>query len=372
MERHTIDTTRLPSYAYLSPEATERHAERTRKGVYKLLPSEVKWRDRQPELQKRGYTLRKRYQKDWVPSWLGTNINPNYCEDFVFLMKAQVIDARRSDGTLVAIKSVPGGSREVEMAQYLTSLRHPENHCVPVLDAFPDPLFPERSLLVMPYLRPFNDPEFIVVGDVIDFVSQMLEGLAFMHTHHVVHRDIAALNVMMDASALYPQGHHPVQRNSSVDIIDEVKPLSRMDHPVRYYYVDFGLSERFSPGASSFVVGDVGRDAEVPELSSTIPYDGYKADIYALGNLFFKEIVQNHNNVDFLMELIDPMKQREPTARPSAGELVVSFHEIRKRQSPSSYRWRLGSRSEPAYERVFNETVAVAWEGLSHLRRLVK
>ena len=77
-----------------------------------------------------------------------------------------------------------------------------------------------------------------------------------------------------------------------MDAIEELKPLHRIDHPVRYYYIDFGLSERFAEGAPPLVVGDVGRDAEVPELSSTIPYDGYKADIHALGNLFHKEIEQ--------------------------------------------------------------------------------
>ena len=72
------------------------------------------------------------------------------------------------------------------------------------------------------------------------------------------------------------------------------------------------------------------------------------------------------------MDLVDPMKQREPALRPSAGELVSRFNDICNRQSPSSYRWRLGSKSEPAYERMFNDTVAVAWEGLSQLRKLVK
>ena len=95
---------------------------------------------------------------------------------------------------------------------------------------------------------------------------------------------------MMDGSPLYPAGFHPMRRGFSQDVIDELKPLSRMEHPVRYYYIDFGLSERFSPGASSLVIGDVGRDDEVPELSSTVPYDGYKADIHALGNLFHKEL----------------------------------------------------------------------------------
>ena len=97
---------------------------------------------------------------------------------------------------------------------------------------------------------------------------------------------------MMDGTPLYPLGHHPVRRNRTLDVIDEAKPLSRTDHPVRYYYIDFGLSECLPPSSSSLVVGDVGRDAEVPELSSTVPYDGYKADIYALGNLFYKELVQ--------------------------------------------------------------------------------
>ena len=93
----------------------------------------------------------------------------------VFSQKAQVMDATRTDGSLVAIKSVPDASREVEIAQFLTSVRHPDNHCVPVLDVIPDPLYPSRSLLVMPYLRPFDDPELTVVGDAVDFVSQMLE-----------------------------------------------------------------------------------------------------------------------------------------------------------------------------------------------------
>ena len=65
-----------------------------------------------------------------------------------------------------------------------------------------------------------------------------------------------------------------------------------MGHLVKYFYVDFGLSVRFQPGESTLVVGDVGRDDEVPELSSTVPYDAFKADIYALGNLFEKEFAQ--------------------------------------------------------------------------------
>lgn len=97
---------------------------------------------------------------------------------------------------------------------------------------------------------------------------------------------------MMDGKPLFPSGHHPVRMNYSPDAVYELTPLSRAEHPVRYYYVDFGLSVRFPAGSPSLVVGDVGRNAEVPELSSTVPYDAFKADIYALGNLYDKEFEQ--------------------------------------------------------------------------------
>lgn len=54
-------------------------------------------------------------------------------------------------------------------------MRNPANHCVPILDVLEDPIDPTQSLLVMPYLRPFNDPDFGAIGEVVDFVEQTLE-----------------------------------------------------------------------------------------------------------------------------------------------------------------------------------------------------
>lgn len=82
---------------------------------------------------------------------------------------------RRADGLLVAIKSVTKNSQEVQISRFLTSLQHPENHCVPVYDVLDDPLDPSHSLMVMQYLRPFDDPDFVMFGEVVDFVTQMLE-----------------------------------------------------------------------------------------------------------------------------------------------------------------------------------------------------
>ncbi|OSC97558.1 hypothetical protein PYCCODRAFT_1376921 [Trametes coccinea BRFM310] len=368
-----VDQKKIPSYFYLSSEALAKQRELTRNGTYDLLPSEVPWKDRYRWLKGRGYDLRPRYSPDWEPSWLNTNLNAEFCEDAIMPTNPHVIDARRrSDGILVALKPVKKRGDEIQISLYLSSLQDPRNHSVRVLDTLDDPLDPSKSLMVMQYLRSFDDPEFVMVGDVIDFVSQMLEGLEFLHSHRIAHRDIAPPNVMMDGSSLYPDGHHPVYTTCSPDLIEEITPLLRMDHPVRYYYVDFGLSVRFQSGASTLVVGDVGRDEEVPELSSTVPYDAFKADIYALGNLFDKEFLQRYHGLEFLRDLVDVMKRQRPEQRPPVAEIVQMFDKVRKSRNPSSLRWRLAPKSEPAYERLFNDTVAVAKNGLSQLRRFVQ
>ena len=74
---------RLPRYAYVSTESAARHAKETQEGFYDLLPGEVFWRDRYFFLHGRGYTLRPRYHPEWTPSWIGTNKDPDFCEDSI-------------------------------------------------------------------------------------------------------------------------------------------------------------------------------------------------------------------------------------------------------------------------------------------------
>ena len=81
---------KLPSYAYKDEVITKINNEMTSKGVYELLPYEVPWRDRRPELERRGYFLRERYQDGWNPSWLGTNIDPFFCEDSIYLFVSRL------------------------------------------------------------------------------------------------------------------------------------------------------------------------------------------------------------------------------------------------------------------------------------------
>ena len=100
-------------------------------------------------------------------------------------------------------------------------------------------------------------------------------------------RDIARMNVMMDADALFPLGWHPITHGYLPEGNAILAPVnSRMDHPVKYYYIDFGISVRFLPGDyPKTVTGTAARVREIPELSWDVPYDPFKVDIFSIGNL---------------------------------------------------------------------------------------
>ena len=88
---------------------------------------------------------------------------------------------KRSTGELVAIKRCNNGIQEIEIAKYLSSIHVPQNHCVTVLETFADPLNPKVTLMVMPFLRPCNNPEFGNVGEVLDFIDQTIEVRCICH-----------------------------------------------------------------------------------------------------------------------------------------------------------------------------------------------
>jgi hypothetical protein len=44
-----------------------------------------------------------------------------------------------------------------------------------VIEFIPDESLVDACYLVMPLLRPFNDPEFMVMGEVVEFIQQILD-----------------------------------------------------------------------------------------------------------------------------------------------------------------------------------------------------
>lgn len=96
--------------------------------------------------------------------------------------KAALLDAtsEQESGKEVFIKRIDFRTHPDEFKIALRlgsseSLKDKRNHSVPVLNSFSDDWVPEYRYIVMPVLRPFNDPDFTSFGEVFDFVSQTLE-----------------------------------------------------------------------------------------------------------------------------------------------------------------------------------------------------
>jgi len=331
----------------------------------RLYPHELAWRDKQLFLESRGYMLRPRFRPGWIPSWRVTGARPLDCEDASQLrMFPHTVDATRmSDGKLVSIKRVHTGSTESHIATMLCSPPlndDPTNHCVPILDMFEDDEDAVASYMVMPFLRHFDDPPFECVDDVLDFGEQMLEGLSFLHKNGVAHRDGSYANLMMDGGPLFPQGFHPTRTAFLPDCRTVAWPLSRSHNPVKYYFIDFGLSVYIpSDGQPKLATGCYGRDQEPPELSDMDPYDPFKLDIFIMGNVFRKDFYDKFNNVGFLHPIIEAMAHENPGKRPSAAEALEQWQHMRKQVPYVQRRWRLRRREEPLAAALLNDNVYI-------------
>ena len=91
------------------------------------------------------------------------------------------MDATRiSDGKLVYIKQIETNDQESRIALMLSYPQDPANHSVPILDIFADTQDDSISYIVMPFLRPVDEPPFYVIEEILDFADQILEVTTFV------------------------------------------------------------------------------------------------------------------------------------------------------------------------------------------------
>lgn len=102
---------------------------------------------------------------------------------------------------------------------------------------------------------------------------------------------------MMDGRPLYPEDHHPVHIRLTPDVSQEARYYSRRDHPVKYYFIDFGMSSHFKDEEPRLVLGAKGADQDAPELSNKIPYDPFMLDIFILGHVYEVQFLQVRSSV---------------------------------------------------------------------------
>ncbi|KJA25639.1 hypothetical protein HYPSUDRAFT_37677 [Hypholoma sublateritium FD-334 SS-4] len=329
-----------------------------------LQPWEEFWVVHQSLLLERGYKLRNRYNPDWTPSWYGKKKVQLYkYPDARCAPPKKILDAVRvSDGKKVTLKVVDI-DRDIPILQYLNSpslLADERNHTVPILDKFPVPHEEHLTWIVMPFLLMFQAPihPFRYVSEIIEPVTQFLEGLEFMHEHGIAHRDACFFNLMVDSTKLVPDGDVSFSDQSRTEDLSRLlTPVARRSvAPLRYFFIDFETAVRFSPDDKNpRCVGRFGQEHDAPELSDTVPYNPFKLDIYQLG-MIFPPLFKAYDGMEFLEPLHEAMTCANPDERPTAAEanamfkgMISSFTDddmqkgIWEKRTPLKYRRRVES-----------------------------
>ncbi|KAJ6498079.1 hypothetical protein C8R47DRAFT_972051 [Mycena vitilis] len=233
-----------------------------------LLPHEFFWGDHFYHILQHGYELRPRYRLDWVPSWKS---QWGDAEDGPWLANVIVNDARRcTDNVRVAMKRV--GLQELANLRQLHSLPpSPHNRTVPLSDVIPleDP---KQVLIVMPLLKCFHRPSFERLDEVINALLEIMQlterqqGIAFVHSHKIAHRDACLTNFVMDSTELIPSGFHFGAPDFTPAFKHFIKPRHRFAVNVSYFIIDFNTA-LINPGHGEALY-PVGQDRTVPEYNS--------------------------------------------------------------------------------------------------------
>ncbi|KZO95052.1 kinase-like protein [Calocera viscosa TUFC12733] len=357
---------------------------------YGLTVAEKNWADIQPDLLQRGYRLRPRYQPGWVGSWVGTKKKPEKCEDSIGIRVSGITDGivmdavRMKDGTQVLLKlwnDEPRDAAELPVLRYFsdkTGSSDPTNHCVPLLDTFPVEGYSDifDLILVEPLLRDCRQPPFLIATEALSFILQALEGLEYMHSLNVAHGDIHMGNILMDARALFPKGFHGAFNLSPGHRFSEkgVKRLTRLQVPVKYYYIDFGSSVMFPSFEERALVLFNAAVWIPPEVQANkdAPFDPFKADVFALGLTLLEELrFQYREGLGFLMPVLESMIADNPDERPTAREATVRFRTALASMSRRQMRKKLGWAkvvSLPVCDRVsqWTEYIKLLWHSYKY------
>ncbi|RDX54890.1 hypothetical protein OH76DRAFT_1397195 [Lentinus brumalis] len=318
-----------------------------------LKRAEYFWREHQKYLADCGYMLRPRYSKNWEPSWLGTKTDPWQCEDGKSTFRTTTMDAIRvADGRIVSLKQVKKSNNptEQDIIRFFSEeplASDPHNHSVPLYEVLQSPIDADVIFLVMPYLMRIYTVKFTTVGEVLECLRQLFQGLQFIHSNLVGHCDLQILNVMMDPTPLFSDMPHPAYPKKSYDFKKKVTGYTRTERPTKYYIIDFGLSRKFSPGDAFIAPTSFGGDRSVPEYKDPSGLSNpFPIDVYSFGNLIREDFLEKSSSVDFLKPLVGEMMREKPDERIIIHEAVDLFNGLLASMSERKLRSRYVYRKE--------------------------
>ncbi|KAJ7202546.1 kinase-like domain-containing protein [Mycena pura] len=340
-------------------------------GLTSLLADEQIWADHQPYLEARGYMLRPRYRPGWVSEAIRLGKSVFQCEDSIAAHECWVLDATRiSDGAQMILKIVELSSPDVTISSFLANEPGARNYTVPLVDIFPMPEHETWGWMAMPRMRGCHDIPLVfkTVREFAEFMHQVLEGLVFLHSKNIAHRDICTQNIVMDASRLIPGGFHFIHPHTSdgLNLLGRFEPhrikTRTAAGPMKYYYIDFGLSVQFpSFEARELVKGRCGQlRKHVPEISDTVPYDPFKLDVRLVGEMIRVEFLEWYLGLDFIIPFMKKLRRRNPKRRPDAATALDLFQQHMSRMSEADLERPLAFC--PSLIQKTRGQVALAWK----------
>ncbi|KAJ3548185.1 hypothetical protein NMY22_g1354 [Coprinellus aureogranulatus] len=268
----------------------------------------------------------------------------------------------------MTVAQSPQSTTAVEIARRLSSGStgaNKRNHCLQPLTVLQDPGNSGVQIIVQPLLRRFDDPPFETIGETLDFVGQLFEGLCFMHENGVAHGCIGLTDVAYDADEMYPSGYHPcAPERDAQDGGPAVAKHSRTERPPTYYYQNFTKAsfvrripedECYAQGVETSVMPS--RPKHDRTLSGAD--DRLSLDVLYLGTMLrhvlidgigpgHRKVSPGYEGFDFLLSLLVDMTQSDPRKRPSMPEAVARFEQLLKGVSQAHLRSRC--RRNPKHE----------------------
>ncbi len=225
--------------------------------------------------------------------------------------------ATSRSGVSVILKTI-GDSNERRLLKYLSGIKAPSNHTIPLLDVID--LSIGKTIVVLPWKCPLhevldfrNRPD-----DVVSLCLQFTEGVAFLYQHKVAHLDLKPGNVVVDTKL-------------------ESKSLPRL------FIIDFDLAE-YVKSEETMTEGWCGtRGWIAPELGSedgpNCQYSPILADRWACGRMikYFANYFPTHEGARkiMLLSFAERLLDSDPRARPELNQLPA-MHGPTKRKSDGS------------------------------------
>ncbi|KAJ7147585.1 hypothetical protein C8R43DRAFT_952958 [Mycena crocata] len=202
--------------------------------------------------------------------------------------------------------------------------------------------------------------------------------------------DCSSLNIMMDATQMYPNGFHPLNIEKNRNYRGKARYTTRTACNPKYYLIDFGISGMYNPtDGPPLDYGIHGADRTLPEFQGVDchneMHNPFPTDVYYLGNMIKREFIEGwdghpegYRGFEFMQPLVQDMVADDPTKRPTIDEVVVRFDRIRRSLSTRKLRSRPIPRKEIHLATLFQAIphwfrrigkVSIAWrKGISRGR----